>query len=291
MRSDVPDFKNVVVVRFSVRSPLFEKKFLSSKAEAAREQWFKFRASLYESSLGASLSVQSVKPAATYLFFDEADRQLYEQYFHEGNFYPIFASNTHHEIMSQHIYSHGLHVHTIVSRIDSDDIIEKRYIEKINAIILAQHERKELGSQMLTACKRGYRTNFSKIQELLHASPPFINHYFANFPGGKVTFNHTKLREMKVQCIYDESAEWLQIIHGTSVANKFKSPTTGASTLNSFNNASSQFGRIQNFNAKWFEDWSGIPSIRAELFESKRLPLSGFMSRARYIIRLWLGRV
>lgn len=284
----IPNFKNVVVVRFSVRSKSFERKFLST--ERVRERWFKFRAELFEASLGASLTAQTVKPVVTYLYFDAQDIGLVEKYFPKPQFTPVFSDAGHDELMGKRLLEMGGSEHVVLSRIDSDDIVEKRYFEKINALLARHQDHMALGPEAMVVNKSGHRTNFVKMQRVFHISPPFISQYFRNYSGQGAYFNHTELSSQPMPQIEDGSAEWLQVIHGTNVANKFKPPSTSNWKESYMGATESQFGLVENFDPDWFREWAGIPPIPPEWFSSDRLPLGGVGARVRFATRRLLGR-
>lgn len=282
----IPNFKNVVVVRFSVRSKSFERNFLST--ERVRERWFKFRAELFEASLGASLAAQTVKPVVTYLYFDAQDVGLVERYFPQPQFTPIFSDAGHDELMGKRLLEMGASEHVVLSRIDSDDIVEMRYFEKINSLLARHHDRMALGPETMVVSKSGHRTNFVKMQRVFHISPPFISQYFRHYSGQGAYFNHTKLSSQPIPQIEDESAEWLQVIHGTNVANKFKPATFVDWEANHQRVTDSQFGPLKDFNSRWFEEWSGIAPLSPIQIGPSAVPLSGVNSWFRYTIRKML---
>jgi len=288
MSGDVPEFKNVVVVRFSVREKSFERKFLSN--DRAREGWFNFRAELYEASLGASLAAQSVRPQAIFLYFDSGDAELVGKYFSRLDFTPIFSGQDHERLMGEQVLRQGLSRQVVLSRIDSDDIVERHYFSKINSVLIEHHLRGTLAQRSMVVCRSGYRTNFIKMQRVNHVSPPFISQYFSDYSGEGAYFNHTKLSTHDTPQILDESAEWLQIIHGTNVANKFKPSTTSDWNTRHLDVNESQFGPIQSFDPAWFQSWSGMVPIEAHRFASDRVPLYGLGAKVRFALRRLFGQ-
>jgi hypothetical protein len=278
-------FKNVVVVRFSVRSRRFERKFLSS--ERARSRWFQFRAQLFEATLGPSLSAQSIRPAAVFLYFDSADVNLVEAHFKRVDFIPVFATDAHEQAMGEKVLALGMSEHVVLSRIDSDDIVERNYLLKINNLLNERYQRSNLGDEALISSRSGFRTNFSKVQRVLHLTPPFLSRYFRQYVGQGAYFDHTKTNQSVGTRIADYSAEWLQVIHGTNVANKFK-PESCDWTGSHEGITSSQFGPTKDFDAHWFSEWAGIDPVSPECFSSKSLPLVGVKARLRLTIRRWL---
>ena len=276
------DLKNVVVVRFSVRNKTFERKFISN--ERSRHRWFQFRASLFEASLASSLEAQTIKPVATFLYFDVADEDLVTQHFSKKNFIPVYATNTHEQIMGDHLMALGLTSHVVLSRIDSDDIVERNYFSKINKLLTQHHLQNTLGNEVTVVSRSGFRTNFLTMQRVLHISPPFVSQYFRNYSGQGAYFNHTKVNERPGNRIDDDSAEWMQIIHGTNVANKFKAPS-GKEPENKLTINESHFSSPVNFDVEWFSNWAGIKPIPPEKFNADQLPLEGLTARVRHFIR------
>lgn len=278
---------NVVVVRFSVRNKAFEKKFIAN--EEARNRWFKFRAWLFEASLAPSLEAQTVKPVATFLYFDAADKDLVRQNFSRTDFVPIFSTSSHEQIMGDYLLSNGLTDHVVLSRIDSDDIVERDYFLKINKLLVSQSIEKEPIHEVTVICRSGFRTNFLTMQKVLHKSPPFVNQYFRHYCGQGAYFDHTKVNSRPGKQIADNSAEWMQIIHGTNVANKFKSASNKLSNELPID-TESYFSPPVEFDAAWFSNWSGITPIPPEKFNVDQLPLEGFTAKARLFIRRLLSQ-
>jgi hypothetical protein len=278
---------NVVVIRFSVRKKDFERKFLPNKR--GRDSWFKFRARLFEASIEPALSAQSVKPAAVFLYFDVEDVGLVSQSFSRMSFIPIYAFDTHEQLMGKHVLDLGLEEHVVISRIDSDDVVERNYLLKINSLLSMRHQLGQLAEEVNVVSRSGFRTNFRKTQRVTHVSPPFVSRYFRRYAGQGAYFDHTRISEQMTPRILDDSAEWLQIIHGTNVANKFK-PASRGSRVDPAEVDESWFGPTEDFDRDWFTSWSGINPIPAEWFDAESLPLEGFRAKARHTVRRWLGQ-
>lgn len=281
------DPKNIVAVRFSVRNEIFERKFISS--EKSRNRWFKFRAWLFDVSLAASLQAQTVKPVATFLYFDVGDQELVETHFTRRDFIPIYSTDTHEKMMGNHLIATGLTNHVVLSRIDSDDIVEKNYFAKINKLLTDYDQQGRLGDEVTVISRSGFRTNFLTIQNVLHISPPFVSQYFRSYAGQGAYFNHTKIGERAGPRINHDGAEWMQIIHGTNVANKFKPPTEKVKD-ESDEMTRSIFGPTTTFDAEWFFNWAGIEPISPKHFGADKLPLEGLSAKARHAFRRLLGQ-
>lgn len=230
-----------------------------------------------------------MKPIEVFLYFDIEDAGLVSESFSRTNFTPIYAIDTHEQLMGRRVLDLGLEEHAVISRIDSDDIVERNYLSKINDLLSVRHQLGQLAEEVNVVSRSGFRTNFRKTQRVTHVSPPFVSRYFRRYAGQGAYFDHTRISEQMTPRIADDSAEWLQIIHGTNVANKFK-PASRGSREDSAEVDESWFGPTEDFDRDWFTSWSGIDPLPAESFDVQSLPLEGFRARTRHAVRRWLGQ-
>ncbi|WP_374278776.1 hypothetical protein [Azonexus sp.] len=278
------DIVNVVVIRFSLRVKEWQSRLFFD--EKSRESWFRYRAELYRSTLGRSLSHQTLKPFRTYLLMDEGDRSLHEKYLGGLDFTPIFSDRNHFQIVADDLKRLGVVDNVAVTRVDSDDIVERLYFEKINSKI---RELKDVGkkSALIATCC-GYRTNFLEIQSAFHCAPPFITLFRESYKGENVySHDHREISEM--EHVIDTSAEWMQVIHGTNVSNKLK--PSNADSLDKFKagDMGSGFTQKRPIDSEWFKIWSGFDLPDSSLFA--RAPIATTRSRIRWLWRLLSGKI
>lgn len=273
------NISNVVVVRFSIRVKAWRNRLFFD--EKSRESWYKYRAELYRQTLGLSLNRQTEKPFRIYLFMDQGDRPLYEKYFNGVDFVPIFSDHDHSQMVADDLGKLGVTNNVAITRIDSDDIVECRFFEKINAKI---RELKSDGKNVcLIGSSSGYRTNFLEIQSVFHGAPPFITLFSERYAGEDVySHDHRDIGEM--DHVKDTCAEWMQVIHGTNVANIFKPANTASLEKYLDGNIGSGFTPRKPIDGDWFKSWSGFDLPDPSLF--REAPIVSARSRIR---RFWRG--
>ncbi len=276
---------NIVVVRFSLRVAAWNHRLFFD--EANRADWFAFRAKLYQQTLGAAMHAQTVKPERVYLLMDAGDRHLQERYLPAEEFTPIFTpSRESASLIASELSRDGLLDQVALTRIDSDDIVERRYFEKLNhriqAIIDAGRE-----PRLIVTCK-GYRSNFVQIQPMYFSVAPFITLFKHRYNGDNLYgIDHSTMNDLVHD--KDATAEWLQVIHGTNVANGFK-PVT-ATTLDPYlqgDRGSAALAR-QPIDANWFRGWAGFDLPSPDLFD--QAPISSSRGHLRKFWRKMRGKL
>lgn len=269
--------RNVVVVRFSLRVQAWRRRTFFD--DRSRHAWFKYRAMLYAHTLGASFAAQTVNPARVYLLMDAGDRALAERYLSDQRFTPVYSVNRdHHQQVAADLEREGLINNIALSRIDSDDIIARDYFEKLNVSILdSLHQGGP--SRLMVACK-GYRSNLVDLQAMYYHDGPFITCFCDKYAGETPYFDHKTLRDYAH--VKNVSAEWMQVIHGTNVANGFQPPN--ATSLNAF--LDGQHGTAvlakRLIDPVWFSAWAGFQLPSASLFDDAPIHTTGARIR-----RLW----
>lgn len=267
MRTEI---HNVVVVRFSLRVNAWNHRLFFD--EAGRKDWFAFRARLYRETLGAAIHAQTVKPARVFLLMDTGDRALQEACFPDPGFTPIFTERKDAAAqVAREITRAGLVENVAISRIDSDDIVERSYFEKINHKIQSMlGEGRE--PHLIVNCK-GYRSNFVQIQPMYFAVAPFITLFSKVYRGDSVyAYDHSKMNEQPHE--KDATAEWLQVIHGTNVANGFK-PVT-ATSLQPYLQGDRGSVALERspIDPDWFKTWAGFDLPGTGLFDTAPISTS-----------------
>lgn len=283
MRNSEFDIVNVVVVRFSLRVDAWKRRMFFN--EYGREPWFRYRAMLYRNTLGPSIKAQTVKPVRIYLLMDDGDRALAQQYLTGIDHTPIFASSgNQHELVARDLEIEGLTNNVAMSRIDSDDIVERRYFEKLNRRICGLLNEGHC-PELIAAC-RGYRSNFSQIQPMYYHNGPFITRFCRRY-GGESPYFHHKTIEQYVH-VKDNESEWMQVIHGTNVANGFQ-PSTAVS-LEQFMSGECGTASLAKvpIDPAWFREWAGFEMPAPALFQ--QAPVTSLRARFRRILRELRGK-
>lgn len=183
--------QNVVITRFSLRMKSWKRRLFYD--EHARESWFAFRAELYKKTLGASLAAQEVKPVRVYLLMDTGDRELQQRYLPSIGFTPLFTSAAESaEKLGADLVREGLVDNIALTRIDSDDIIERAYFRKLNTTLESFASNGDDSGLVITC--RGYRSNFSVIQPLYHSIAPFVTLFHKRYTReASYFFNHNEV--------------------------------------------------------------------------------------------------
>lgn len=276
--------QNIVVTRFSLRVAGWRHQIYFD--ERGRDAWFEYRAMLYKRTLGESLSVQTVKPAKVYLLMDTGDRALAARHFPEMNFMPIFSLHgDYRRQIAADLERQGLVDNIAMSRIDSDDIIARNYFEKLNACILDSLRSGE-PSELFVACK-GYRTNFVDVQPMYYHNGPFITRFCSKYAGETPYFQHETLGQHAH--VKDASAEWMQVIHGTNLANGFQ--PSNETSLDAFLEGRQGSGVLSRrlIDPAWFKEWAGFLLPSASIFDEE--PVYTMRSRIRRLWRKLRGRM
>jgi len=279
------DIHNIVVVRFSLRVKAWSHRLFFD--EASRNDWFAFRARLYQETLGAALRAQTVPPVRVFLLMDAGDRQLQQTYLPAGEFTPIFTPNRESAaLVAAELSRDDLLDNVALTRIDSDDIVERRYFEKLNLKI---HHIIDAGKEPhLIVTGKGYRSDFRQIQPMYFGVSPFVTLFRRHYQGENLyAFDHSKMNEQAHE--KDATAEWLQVIHGTNVANGFK-PVT-ATTLEPYLHGDRGSVALERrpIDPDWFRQWAGFDLPSPALFDSA--PISSSRGHFRKLWRKIRGKL
>jgi hypothetical protein len=215
---DIDDIINVVIIRFSVR----HRRLFIFKNEESRDNWFIFRSKLFNSYLRKCLHHQTKKPNKVYVLVDKGDRNLVEKYLNIDNINVIYCNIDMRYYGNQilgDLCKNKLVKNLVVSRIDSDDLINKDFFYNINQQLLLHP------APRLVACK-GYRSDLTNIQSLFFTNSPFISKCtnFGNFSVKDLCsfsphdINHDLIDS--VEHTQNHNAEWIQLIHHTNICNQ-----------------------------------------------------------------------
>lgn len=275
---------NVIVVRFSLRVRAWRRRIFFD--DRTRESWFKFRAELYRQTLGRSLSAQTERPSCIYLLMDAGDRSLCEKYLQGLEFVPIYVGGMHERSVAEDLEAKGIVDNVALTRIDSDDIVAKNYLEKLNKKIRETMTPGGDGGLVITCA--GYRTNFVQVQSAFHCAPPFITLFRTRYRGENV-YSHDHREITEKPHVKDTDAEWMQVIHGTNVSNGFKPSNTHSLDIFKAGDKGSGFTELRPMDTDWFREWAGFELPSPDLFA--QAPVMSPWSRVRKMWRAMKGKI
>lgn len=212
--------KNLIITPFSLR--LGSMAARAYGAEQNRANWFRCRATLFNDGLLKCCLDQTIRPECLFLLMDKNDEHLYHDFIEEsgGLCRPIFGDTGDARRTVEEIIRSEHPADVAISRIDSDDLVSARYFESINSCI--KEARESANALDYVVATNGYLTDLSYIQNRYDPRSPFITHIFEQYDGSKIFDfkSHTAIvKKNHVQC---RSAEWIQIIHGSNLQNRFR---------------------------------------------------------------------
>ncbi|GAA1426465.1 hypothetical protein GCM10009616_01060 [Microlunatus lacustris] len=205
-----------VVIRFSVRFQDWTRRAYGQ--EDARSEWFAMRARLFRASVVASLERQTVAPRRVFVLMDVDDVALWHQHLDlPAPYVPVFvrAEDVDQEISARLAADDTKNI--VISRLDSDDAISRRYFEKITD---TARNFWRLGiTKAYMVAPNGHFTDLRRIQRVYFNCSPFISLYVHRYHGENI-FDLEHLRILERHPVMVESVEWMQIIHGTNIGNR-----------------------------------------------------------------------
>ena len=205
-----------VVIRFSLRYQAWMRSAYGQETE--RADWFAMRARLFKACVVASMQRQTVAPRRVFVLMDVADVSFWHQHLNLPTPYvPVFvrAEEAFGEVARRIAADRTKNV--VISRLDSDDAIDRRYVEKITD---AARDFWRLGTPKayMVACD-GYFTDLKQIQQVYYNCSPFISLYVRRYNGENIyDGDHTRILDRQPRMI--GTARWMQIIHGSNVDNR-----------------------------------------------------------------------
>ena len=323
----VDTLQNVVVVRFSLKVAEWRRRAFVN--ENNREAWFAYRARLFDQTLFASLCAQTKPVTAIYLLMDEDDRPLFEAYWlqpqelartqtrvrgstpltakgakptksHSPEIRPIFSSQTPHRQVALDLLERGPTQQLTMSRIDSDDIVARNFFEELSRDIGTALQVGNAFDYVMAA--QGYKSNLKQMQRCLYGRSPFLTRYWAQLPSPNewvsadtpptvYDVSHIRIRD---HCLLESlNAQWLQLLHGTNVANGFSKGQAeplpqDLSFLNSPSASPILCEEKRAFDLDWFRAWAGFEPPEPALFD--QAPFPSAWDRVRVAWRRWKGR-
>ena len=205
-----------VVIRFSLRYPAWMQSAYGQETE--RADWFAMRARLFKACVEASMQQQTVAPRRVFVLMDVADVSFWHQHLNLPKPYvPVFVSaeEAFDEVARRIAADRTKNV--VISRLDSDDAIDRRYVEKITD---TARDFWRLGTPKayMVACD-GYFTDLKQIQQVYYNCSPFISLYVRRYDGENIyDGDHTRILDRRPRIV--ATARWVQIIHGSNVDNR-----------------------------------------------------------------------
>jgi hypothetical protein len=220
---------NFLIVRFSIKIPSDEHQMWATANKnieeqfSIRENWFKYRVNLFEASY-ISFKFQTIPFKNIFLIFDISDEIFFKKYIKpKFNVVPIFDCNGNWKNTYTEQIQKICTQNVVLSRVDSDDLIDKNYVENINATIA----EKNINSQdLMVIAPYGQITDGLHVQETLINVSPFINLYCPTYSGQDV-YDKSHILCLQFNHAFCQDARWIQRIHGSNVDNKFREESPG----------------------------------------------------------------
>ena len=213
---------------------------------------------------------------------------------------PIFSSQAPHLQVAFDLLARGPTQHLTMSRIDSDDIVARNFFEELSHDIGTALQAGKSFDYVMAA--QGYKSNLKQMQRCLYGRSPFLTRYWAQLPAPDewasadnpptvYDVSHVRIREHHLLESLD--AQWLQLLHGTNVANGFSKGQPeplpdDLSFLNSPNASPILCEEKRAFDMDWFRAWAGFEPPEPALFD--QAPFPSAWDRVRVAWRRWKGR-
>lgn len=205
-----------VVIRFSLLIEEWRRRAYGE--DAGRAEWFAMRARLFKVSVVESMQQQTVAPRRVFVLMDVADEDLWHQHLDlPAPYVPVFvrAAEVADEVTRRIAADRTRNV--VISRLDSDDAISRRYVEKL-ASTARDFWRLGRSTAYMVACN-GYITDLKQIQQVYFNCSPFISLYVHRYRDENIyDGEHINILERDPQMV--DAAHWLQIVHGSNIANR-----------------------------------------------------------------------
>lgn len=205
-----------VVIRFSLRNKEWMRRAYGE--ETGRADWFAMRARLFKACVVESMQQQTVAPRRVLVLMDVADVDLWQDHLDLPLPYiPVFvrAEDVPDEVARRIAADRTRNV--VISRLDSDDAISRRYLEKL-AGTARDFWRLGNPTAYMVACD-GYVTDLKRIQQVYFNCSPFISCYVRRYNGENIyDGEHVNILDRQPQMV--NAAYWMQIVHGSNIANR-----------------------------------------------------------------------
>ena len=215
-------FDHFILTRFNVREPWAN----ATEHLGLDDLWLERRFDLFEKTCLPSMIQQSQKSFQWLIFLDEETpgkfvarmdglSSKYEYLI------PIYCADRGEEFVLREMKDRGSASRTrIMTRLDNDDVLHPRMIEKIQKVAQSSGETKNLERGFFISFPLGYSELAGDYYLQFFRCNPFVS--FVSVPEYKKTifgWDHTKIGEVApVVCKYTLPM-WCQIIHGENVSN------------------------------------------------------------------------
>lgn len=213
------EFLNYVVIRFSLKLKAeWEKKAYGD--EGVRDAWFAMRAKIFKDYTYPSLANQSSPAHKILIFMDGSDVDNWGKHLAlPAPFIPIFTEGNNLNDETRRIIGEGPKDGVVISRVDSDDAVSRHYLKCLNKSAALALDRGDEKKYIVAA--NGFITDGARIQSIYYNCSPFISLFVKRYSGEVIyDFAHEKVLERNP--FIDKNAIWMQVFHGTNVANRFR---------------------------------------------------------------------
>ncbi|MGX1934354.1 hypothetical protein [Microbacterium resistens] len=213
----------------------------------------RWRAELLESGLGECIRHQTSPWEAAYLLLAEGDEGFFDEHIDRDVFRPIYLrdgadSNVG---LRDALARDGFSGEVILSRVDSDDLITKDYLERV---VAAAHE--SAGVDRWLVAVDGQRSDMQRVQSFHYPESPFISRHLRNRTRESIFRNHRDVRRLDPVAI--DGVLWWQLLHGSNLANKFWRPRP----VESYDPDHGFSGELNDFDAHEFRESFGFAHER-----------------------------
>ena len=219
-------YTHYIITRFNiVQNWLVECNSRMRKSTIQTPEWLLERFRLFEKYCFPSVRNQTCKDFVWLVLFDDKTPKsfitrifAYQKQF--PSFTPLFLEqNSDEEIfVRKYIRFNTNTEYLITTRLDSDDIINDKYVEWI------QNHFKEQ-KDIIINYERGYQ--YDAIHKLLYSYLADSNHFFSRIeyfdknalPQTVIGLDHTKLKELPYSSYREDNPLWIEVVHSCNVAN------------------------------------------------------------------------
>jgi hypothetical protein len=225
--------ENYMVVRFSIVMPETENIMWANATRkiaetfSDREDWFKHRADLFSKTY--STFIAQTKPLKKIiLVFDHTDQVFYTKYI-KPNFdiHPVFDVLGNWKDEYTNYIKDVSKTNVVISRVDSDDLIEENYVEAINQEIQRINNKNQ---DLIVIAPYGEICDGIFKQKIIWNVSPFTSLYCPIYKKQDI-YAHSHMLSLNFTHSFAKNAHWVQRVHGTNVDNKFRYEQPGFSEM------------------------------------------------------------
>lgn len=203
---------NYIITSFSLINNVSE---FDSKTDEF-EEWFKFRASIFNTFTLPSVLDNSIKPKGLILLFNKDHFYFYDLYIKKNELiFPIFTNVSEFRDDIFNFISKKDFSDLVLTRLDSDDYISNNFLSETNKSI----ENNLFLENVYYIVVNGFITNLQIVNQVRYVTSPFISVYGKQANILYNLYNHAHTEIPREKRIYVEKSFWVQLIHGTNRAN------------------------------------------------------------------------